>query len=145
MNPAIEVKSEGTRSRFIPASRSGTSVVPASTMLVDAPIVALAMMFHDAHRPSWDTEMPSISTCSPEAMNGIRKANAMNGTSVAGPQAVRILAEASAPPADPAGYLRGLVDPDIPSEPDPGHDPGQVSSGRRLGKGGLPAEDRIIR
>lgn len=71
--------------------------------------------------------------------------NPMNGTSVAAPQAVRLLAEADAPPADPAAYLMGLVDRNIPTEADPGPDPTRVSTGRRIGAGGLRPKDRIVR
>ncbi len=70
-------------------------------------------------------------------------ATPMNGTSVAGPQAVRLLAEAPNAPADPTKYLEGLIDANIPPDDNPA--PGQVSSKRRIGKGALKPKDRIVR
>ncbi len=71
--------------------------------------------------------------------------NAMNGTSVASPQAVRLLAAADAAPADPVEYLESKTSKDIKPEPIPGHCPKKVSSGFRTGTGVLPADLRMDR
>ncbi|MDF2708258.1 MAG: hypothetical protein K0R62_3910 [Nonomuraea muscovyensis] len=83
MNIAICTSRAGSRSRCAPSSTARGSVVAASRIEATTPSVALARMFHAAHRPGTLSDRPSTVVRSPSPMIGMRKANSTNGTSIA--------------------------------------------------------------
>ena len=82
MKDAICTRRGGSFNRWRPRSSSRSSVVEASRTDAATPSVPFASTFQAPHSPLTLSDMPSTSTRSPSATNGISTANATNGTSI---------------------------------------------------------------